>query len=174
QDPLVAEVARDAWSLANVRGWPLEVVVCDPAHQSQGFLTYRQQALSLGGHRGTETAVRVDHPVQVGRGHVNGAVDHEPGGVRRIVRFAQEIAVLVQLDEGRRSDLVEEHPEWVEKKMLGAGNTRREMGVVQVGPAVDGSQSVRRGKVHARLPFLRPHVRWWTRGSLGYNGLLLP
>src|SRR3984893_7041689 len=120
QDSLVAEVARDAWSLADVRGWPLEVVVCDPAHPRQGFLTHRQQALSLRDHLGTNPLLGVLYPGHVGRRYVDGAVDHEPGGVRRIVRLAQEIAVLVQLDEGRRSDLVEEHPEWGEKKMVGA------------------------------------------------------
>ena len=56
---------RGRWRV-DVEGRSLEVVIGDPAHQGQGLLTHRQQALSLRGHRGAESAVRMDYPVEVG------------------------------------------------------------------------------------------------------------
>src|SRR5262249_49030233 len=68
-----------------------------------------------------------------------------------------DVAVLVEPDQRRGGDLVEEHAEGVQEEVLGSGNARGEVRVVEIRPAVDDGQPIRGGEVDAGLPLLGRH-----------------
>ena len=79
---------------------------------------------------------------------MNRAVDHEARRVDRVRRIVDLLPVLVDLDQARRGDLVEEHPVGVDQEVvLAARHTRGDVGEDQVVPPEVGDEAVTRGEI---------------------------
>ena len=108
---------------------------------------------------------------------VNRTVDDEPRLVHAVRRAAGDVAVAVDPDQGPRGDLLEEQAEGVEQKLvLGAGDSCRDVRVVEIGPAVQGAEAVGGGQIAAHRPFIgRDFVRNPVRRvRIRYCGHLRP
>ena len=119
--------------------------------------------------------VGVEHNLPLGEVIVDRAVDHETGGVH-VGRPFEHVALGVDLDQVRGSDLVVEQAELVQEEIVvAAGHPHRD--VVPDGVVVPevGRQAVHRSEVDAGLP-LFPGVTAGVDGSkvLGddFTGLL--
>jgi hypothetical protein len=163
-DALVAQVGEQALALLHVEGHALVVVICHLVVDQQRVLRKRQQAFVLRRYAAAVARVQVDHAFELGPCGVDAAVDDEAGRVDDVVGIAQQLAVLVDLDQARGGDLLEHHPVGVEQELVvGAGDARREVVADQVGPAEQRHQPVGRGEVQAYLPFGLGHARRGAR-----------
>ena len=142
EDCLALDVVDNAWLFVCVDGGPLEIVIPDPAHDGQRLLAVRQQSVLLHGDGGAVAAVGVQHAMPLVAGHVDRPVNNETGWVHRVVALAQQIAVTVDLDQGRCGDLLEEHAERVEQEMLlRPRHAHRDMGEEEIVPAMHAHES---------------------------------
>ena len=79
---------------------------------------------------------------------------------RSAAQMTQDVASGVDLQQRGSGDLVVEHAEAVEQKMVvPAGHSRRDAGVDQVRPAKQIDKAIAGGKVDPRLPFRIGHPR---------------
>ena len=140
---------------SRLRRGSLEVVVCGPAEDRERLLAVGEQPLLLHRHRHPVARVGVHDVVQVRMVEVNRAMDDEPGLVHAEVRAAHHVARPVHPDEGRGRDLLEEEAEGVQQEfVLGTGDPGRDVGVVEVRPAVERAEAVGGREVAAHRPLV--------------------
>ena len=95
-----------------------------------------------------------------------GAVDHEAGAVDAVVeavvelRLGEDVAVVVDLEQARRGDLLVEQAVGVDQEgIVLARHPHRDVVGDQVGHAVEVDQPVAGGEIDTSLPFLGRDVR---------------
>ena len=108
------------------------------------------------GHR--RPRVRVDHARHFRPRRMHGAMDNVAGLVHAVAKGseigrAENLAIVVDLDQARRGNLLVQHPVGIDqKRALLTGYARRNMVGDHVGHAVELDQAITRGKIDARLP----------------------
>ena len=115
----------------------------------------REQSRALGGDGHAARGMRVQHALGVVARAVNGAVNDEAGGVdgkRRVLRF---VSLLVDLDQARGRDLVEEQPVRIDEEVvLGARNPGADVREDEILPAVPRHEPIAGREIHTHRPFL--------------------
>ena len=114
--------------------------------------------------------VRVEHAFGVVARGVDGAVDDEARGVDRKGRVIELLTLLVDLDQARGGDLVEEHAVGIDQELVRrARHPRRDVGEHEVLPAKACHEPVAGGEIHPHRPFFgrdlvlqRPDIQIWS------------
>ena len=96
----------------------------------------------------------VDHEPRLLPRGMHGGVDHIARCIDPVGALHDDIALKVDLDKGRRGDLVEVDAEGVDQEMvLGPGHAGGDVREDQVVPLLQRDQAVERRQVHSRPPF---------------------
>ncbi len=152
QRRLVAEVADQSRALVEIEGDALVVVVADPIVEHRRMLVDVQQAFLQAGDGDAGAGMRVQDAVDLRPRHVHGAVDDEAGVVHGITGVLDDVALVVDLDQARRGDLVEHHPIGIDEEMLGlARHPRRDVREDEIVHAEMGDEAIARGERDAHL-----------------------
>jgi hypothetical protein len=97
----------------------------------------------------------MDDAFDIRPAEIDRAVDHHAGIDRLVFRFADQIAVEIDLEDVRRGNLVEHQPHRVDQHVLGlARHPRRIMREDQVVPAEMRDEAIAGGEVDPYRPFL--------------------
>ena len=90
---------------------------------------------------------------------MHGRMDDEARRIDRVIGAAQNVALLVHLDQRRGGDFLEEHAVGVEQEMVvRVRNARRDMGAGHVAPPVLGGKLVAGREIDPHLPFVLGHA----------------
>ena len=116
-------------------------MVRQTAIEFQRVLCERQQTVFLRGHGHAVSCVGVYHTIDFGTCMVNGGVNHKTSAVHifALVKFAHNIAIVVDFDQIRRLHVVEQHAIAVNQKMVRLIRyAHADVGINQIGHAKMG------------------------------------
>ena len=157
---LVAEVFLQARPLVVIERDALIVVIGEVAGDELRGLIERQQAFHATRDRGAVRRMQMHHAAGILAHFMDRGMNGEAGRVDLVIAFGELVAVEVDLDEARRGDLVEHQAVRIDQEvMLGAGHARRDMGVNQIVPAVQGDEAIGSGEIDPLRPFGLAHMR---------------
>ena len=121
-------------------------------------------------HRRSVSRVKVHDAAGVLARLVDGRMDGEAAGLM-LIRSRVSFAVEVDLDQARRRDLLEHHPVGIDQEvMVRARHARRNVGVDEVVPAVQGDEAIAGGEIDALVPLGVRHAgRDLLQASFGWR-----
>ena len=151
---LVTEIRHEPRLLVVTQRGALEIVVAQAREHRDRMLGDGEQARPLRRDGDAVQRVRVQHALGVVARGVDGAVDDEARGVDGKGRVLELLALLVDLDQARGGDLVEEHAVRIDQELVRrARHPRRDVGEHEVLPAEACHEPVAGGEIHPHRPF---------------------
>src|SRR5258706_2380744 len=135
------------------------------------MLAQRQQPVLLHRHCDTGTRMRVDDAIDLRPRLMHATVNDEAGIVHaQPGHIVDDVTFMVDLDDARRSDLVEHESIRIDQDVRRTWHTRGEMREYQVGPAELACKLVGRRKFATHFPLFRADT---VTNATGFDGFEL-
>ena len=158
-----AQIGHQTFLLTHGQGDAFIVVIAQATMKAHGVLRQRQQPFLQTRQRHARLGMQVHDALRILARSVDGSVDHEAGRIRSGDRWADHIALQIDLHQTGRGDFVKGQPQRVDQEMmLLARHPGRQVGVDQIVPAEQRAQAIGRRQI-------APHLHL---GGAGRGGIL--